>query len=97
MSQSHALSPKWVDQFINIIGIYPVGSLVEFNTGERGIVVVENPLAKTKPMVTIIADSVQRSHFPIDLSLPATDPVRKIIRILDPTKEDVNIGDYIEL
>ncbi|RMH33614.1 MAG: HD-GYP domain-containing protein [Nitrospirae bacterium] len=95
LCQAGAFNRQWVDRLIRVVGIYPVGSLVELNTGERAIVVADNPLARTKPMVTIIADPVQHAHFLIDLALPNAKPVREICRILDPVQEGIRIQDYL--
>jgi len=95
LGHNQTLDATWVGQFINLIGIYPMGSFVKFNTGERGIVVAENPLAKTKPIVTIIADPIQRAHFLVDLSLPNAVPSREITTILDPAAEGVKLEDYL--
>ena len=95
LGHNQTLDTTWVGQFINLIGIYPMGSFVEFNTGERGIVVAENPLAKTKPIVTIIADPIQRAHFLVDLALPNAVPSREITTILDPAAEGVKLEDYL--
>lgn len=45
-----------VEQFIQCIGIYPVGSAVELNTGEIGIVVTQNPERRLQPSVMLVLD-----------------------------------------
>lgn len=45
-----------VEQFIQCIGIYPVGSVVELNTGEVGIVIAQNLVRRLQPRVMIILD-----------------------------------------
>jgi HD-GYP domain-containing protein (c-di-GMP phosphodiesterase class II) len=45
-----------VEQFIRFIGIFPVGSLVELNTGEIGVVISQNPTERLKPRVMVIRD-----------------------------------------
>ena len=47
--------PHLVHQFIRCIGIYPVGSLVELNTGEIGVVTVVNE-ERLRPRVLIMLD-----------------------------------------
>jgi HD-GYP domain-containing protein (c-di-GMP phosphodiesterase class II) len=46
-----------VEQFIRFIGIFPVGSLVELNTGETGVVISQNPEQRLKPRVMVIRDA----------------------------------------
>jgi HD-GYP domain-containing protein (c-di-GMP phosphodiesterase class II) len=45
-----------VEQFIQCIGIYPVGSAVELNTGEVGIVIAQNLARRLQPRVILILD-----------------------------------------
>src|SRR5919201_2391226 len=45
-----------VEQFIRCIGIFPVGSLVELNTGEVGVVIAQNLTRRLLPRVMVIRD-----------------------------------------
>ena len=45
-----------VEQFIRFVGIFPVGSLVELNSGETGVVISQNPEQRLKPRVVVIRD-----------------------------------------
>lgn len=45
-----------VEQFIRFIGIFPVGSLVELNSGEIGIVISQHPQQRLKPRVMVFRD-----------------------------------------
>ncbi len=51
-----------VEQFIQCLGIYPVGSMVELNSGEVAIVIAQNLVRRLQPRVMIVFD---RSHNPI--------------------------------
>ncbi len=53
-SQFHA---DMVEQFIQSIGVFPVGSMVELSTGEVGVVVTHNKLKRLRPKVLVIAES----------------------------------------
>ena len=53
-----------VEQFIQCIGIYPVGSAVELNTGEVGIVIAQNLVRRLQPRVMVILDSAWRPLHP---------------------------------
>lgn len=46
-----------VEQFVQCIGIYPVGSVVELNTGEIGIVIAQNRVRRLQPRVMVILDN----------------------------------------
>jgi HD-GYP domain-containing protein (c-di-GMP phosphodiesterase class II) len=62
-----------VEQFIQCLGIYPVGSMVELNTGEVAIVIAQNLVRRLQPRVMVVLD---RSLNPIQPQL-----------IIDLTKE----------
>jgi putative nucleotidyltransferase with HDIG domain len=49
-----AFHPPLVEQFIQCLGIYPVGSVVELNTGEIGVVAALNRVRRLKPRVVLI-------------------------------------------
>lgn len=66
-----------VEFFIKAIGVFPVGAIVELNTGEVGVVVSQSPNNRLKPKVMLILeeDKSKRSHLVvIDLSIQQTDP-----------------------
>src|SRR5690606_25988257 len=46
-----------VEQFIQCIGVFPVGSVVELNTGEVGLVITQNLLRRLKPRVMVVLDA----------------------------------------
>ncbi len=45
-----------VDQFIQSIGLFPVGTLVELNSGEVGIVIAQNRIRRLKPRLMLLLD-----------------------------------------
>jgi HD-GYP domain-containing protein (c-di-GMP phosphodiesterase class II) len=46
-----------VEQFIRFIGIFPLGSVVEFNSGEVGIVIAQNSEKRLQPRVMVVRDA----------------------------------------
>lgn len=54
-----------VEQFIQTVGLYPTGSLVEFKTGEVGVVIEVNDLKRLYPTVMLILgkDKLPLSEF----------------------------------
>jgi HD-GYP domain-containing protein (c-di-GMP phosphodiesterase class II) len=46
-----------VEQFVQAIGLFPTGTLIELNTGEVGIVVTQNDTRRLKPEVVIVLDA----------------------------------------
>ncbi|WP_404363170.1 HD-GYP domain-containing protein [Marinobacter sp.] len=60
-----------VEQFIQSIGIYPTGTLVQLNDGQRGVVVSHAPSRRLWPKVMVMTDRQQqplRSAKVIDLA-----------------------------
>jgi HD-GYP domain-containing protein (c-di-GMP phosphodiesterase class II) len=45
-----------VEQFIQSIGVFPVGSLVELSTGEVAVIVTHNKLKRLRPKVLVVTD-----------------------------------------
>jgi HD-GYP domain-containing protein (c-di-GMP phosphodiesterase class II) len=77
---------EWV---VRTLGVYPVGTLIELDTGERGVVLAVNPADALRPVVRLIWDSSQQPYFEsltIDLAAPplAGQPPRTIVQALDP-------------
>jgi HD-GYP domain-containing protein (c-di-GMP phosphodiesterase class II) len=43
-----------VDEFVQFVGLYPVGTLVELNSGEVGVVYEQNRVRRLKPRVMVL-------------------------------------------
>ncbi len=74
-----------VDQFIQCIGLYPIGSLVELNTGEVGVVIQQNQVRRLKPRLMILLGpdkSMERNPITLDLMMEPTTPTGEPYRIL---------------
>lgn len=89
----------FVMHFINCIGFYPQGNLVEFTNGEVGIVVEQNKNDKLKPKVLLILDE-RKTAAPerlLDLAFNSYDnngmpyKIGKIVRAQD---YDVNLDRF---
>ncbi len=46
-----------VEQFVQCIGIFPVGALVELNSGEVGIVIAQNMVRRLMPRVMVVLNA----------------------------------------
>lgn len=74
-----------VEQFIRCIGIFPVGSLVELNAGETGVVIAQNVAKRLQPRVMVIRDAAGNPMHPqklLDLSRSPKVSVGEPYRIL---------------
>ena len=89
-----------VEQLIYCLGVYPIGSLVELNTGELAVVMALNPQSRMKPTVKIVQDQRgKRLESPrvLDLSHEDAPPLtRTIQRVLDPEQQQVAVSHYLE-
>ncbi len=88
-----------VEQFIQAIGLFPTGTLVELNTGEVAIVTKQNETRRLKPEIVVILDEEKHKKDPlsiVDLSnQEASDKVERWInRELLPGSYNVNSQEY---
>ncbi len=92
--------PGLVEQFIQCMGIYPIGSVVELNTGEVGVVVTMNRLRRLKPRVALVLQA-DYNPFPdstmVDLMEYKTRDGRpcEIDRVLEPGVYGINPVQYL--
>jgi hypothetical protein len=95
------MDPVIVKAFVNLLGIYPVGTLVVLDTLELAIVHAVNRLPErlARPVVRIVSDSMGNLLFPgelLDLADTGADGAfaRTIIQTADPDRYGIRIGDY---
>jgi HD-GYP domain-containing protein (c-di-GMP phosphodiesterase class II) len=95
------MDPVIVKAFINLTGIYPVGTLVVFDTLELGIVHAINPIGEmlSRPIVRIISDPHGNLRQPGDIAdltdrTPEGGFRRTIIKTENPERYGIRIGDY---
>ncbi len=62
-----------VEQFLSAVGMFPTGSIVEFNDGKIGVVLEQNPDNPLRPKVMLLLD---KSHKP--LSKPQIKQLRDL-------------------
>jgi HD-GYP domain-containing protein (c-di-GMP phosphodiesterase class II) len=91
-----------VKAFINLLGIYPVGTLVVLDTFELAVVSAANPNpeALSRPIVKIISDAQGNRIAPplqVDLAVPEAGGQygRTIIKTADPDRYGITPGDYL--
>jgi HD-GYP domain-containing protein (c-di-GMP phosphodiesterase class II) len=85
-----------VEQFIQCVGVFPVGAVVELNSAEVGIVITQNLVRRLKPRVMVVVDAQgnpMRPHKILDLDkdphLRPDEPYR-IRRTLEQTRIQVD-------
>ncbi len=90
-----------VKAFINLIGVYPVGTMVILDTYELAIVTAANPNpdAIHRPMARIVSDAAGNVMYPgfvADLAEQdeAGNYRRSIIKVTNPDKYSIRVSDY---
>jgi len=87
--------PVIVKTFIRAMGLYPVGSVVELDTGEKAVVTKQNPDSKYihRPAVEIVTDDEkdESKWIPADLTEKSTN-ARSYKRSVVRTIHDSNTG-----
>ena len=98
---SYGHDPIIVKAFINLLGIYPVGTCVILDTFEVGLVHAANSDAThiDRPVVRILGDGTGAwLDDPPLVDLSQTEPdgsfSRSIIKVTDPDKYLINVSDY---
>jgi len=82
--------------FVNIIGIFPAGTLVLLTTDHLAVVSRNNQANLSRPVVRIIGDKTgpYKKFVETDLSLPENAD-RLISKIIDPNKYNIDIKSII--
>lgn len=95
-----SFSESTVDQFVQCIGLYPVGTLVELNTGEVAVVVAQNRIRRLKPRVMILLGPDKKPNpYPHTLDLlydqsSTNDEPYAIVRALPPGAYGVEPSEF---
>jgi HD-GYP domain-containing protein (c-di-GMP phosphodiesterase class II) len=93
------LDPLLFKFFINMVGVFPIGTLVLLDTKELGLVYESNVVFADRPRVLIIIDSAgKRIEGPV-INLIEKDKtgkyLRSIVKTLDPNKYKINLAEYL--
>ncbi len=84
-----------VEAFIQAIGIYPAGTLVELSSGEVGVVVAEYRTRRLRPKIMLLLDSrkkkLRKSRI-IDLQEESANSSLTITRSLEPEAYDIDLS-----
>ena len=93
------LDSTLVQRFIQVVGVYPVGSVVELNTGETGIVKRVNHHAPLAPIVLLVrsaGNTLLSKPKEQDLSLQPETPSRNIMAVLPPQQAGIDPALYLD-
>ncbi len=105
LEQIHALrdvkfSGLLIDQLVQFLGMYPVSSLVELNSGEVGVVIEQNTVRRLQPRVMILLNPDKtKNEYPATINLinspltPKGEPYQ-IVKGLAPDSFGLNVHNY---
>ena len=89
-----------VEQFLQCLGVFPTGTLVEMHSGEVGIVMAQNKTRRMSPQVMLLLDKNKKplpDYMIVDLmNQPAeyNDDPLAILRGLDPGSYDIDPTEF---
>ncbi|HMT80717.1 MAG TPA: HD domain-containing phosphohydrolase, partial [Azonexus sp.] len=89
-------NPALMEQFVQCVGLYPIGTLVELNTGEVGVVIQQNRVQRSKPRVVVMLDAGKkqvRAYRVVDLREDANSALR-IAKALPHNAYGLAANDY---
>lgn len=90
-----------VEQFIQCLGIYPVGSIVELDNGEVGIVIAVALDKRLQPKLMLVRDQLKKAYTPpriINLALHSGDSKSsryEINKVLEPGDYGIDLKSYL--
>ena len=92
--------PLLLKIFINVIGIYPTGTLLLLDTEELAVVISNNPEDIFRPRLRVIANRNGLFPKPIVVELTARESatkkyLRNIDHVVDPEKYDIDISRLV--
>lgn len=93
------LDPILFKFFINMIGVFPVGTLVMLDTKELGLVYQSDAMFLDRPKVLVIINSKGErvDGYLVDLTEKDSEGkfLRTIVKTMDPNKYKINLAEYL--
>lgn len=93
------LDPLLIKFFINMVGVYPVGTLVMLDTRELGLVYGSSTVNPSRPRVLVITNGtgqrVEGTIVDLNEKLPDGTFARSISKTLDPNRYKINLAEYM--
>lgn len=88
-----------LEQFIKCLGIYPIGSIVELNTGEVGVVMTVNRIHHLRPIIMLLLNPEKKPYptqklINLELYSAVQNPVN-ITRILESNAYGIDVNKLI--
>lgn len=96
------LDPAVLEKFIEMLGIYPAGTVVRLNTGELALVLHPNQEDSARPVVRLLRDSAgndirERREADLLEKDPATGAYRcSILVAVDPASKGIDVSEWLD-
>lgn len=93
------IDPKYFEEFVKVLGIFPIGTLVRLDTNEVAVVVETRAETPLQPRIRVIFDPDNRPlPVPLDLDLAQLEVQggqRAIVSTVDPLLYNVDPANYL--
>lgn len=86
--------PVLAKVFVHVLGVYPVGTVVELDTGDLAVVRRPGEWDVMRPTISVLRTRLGTSVDPYDVDLEE-DRERFIVRSLDPTDAEVDVAQLL--
>ncbi|MCC6141067.1 MAG: HD-GYP domain-containing protein [Nitrospira sp.] len=99
ISQKGHLEHTLVQRFIQVVGVYPVGSVVRLNTGEIAVVSRINRSTPLEPVVIVVksdGNATMSNPEIVDLAQPEGSARRSIVAVTDPVSTGIDPTVYLD-
>jgi len=99
-AQKGKFSTPYIEAMIRILGVFPVGTVVQLSTGEQAVVMKQHPEIGLKPQVKIFRGSdgkMLNVAQECDLSKDANlGHDISIVRVMDPAEYSLDLQEYFQ-
>ena len=90
-TRGNLFQSELVEQFIQTVGLYPTGSLVELNTGEVGVVTEINDLKRLYPTIMLLIDTNKKPYDEFNIVDLSKVTGMKVVKGLEPGAYGINM------
>lgn len=94
--RNRQFNPALMEQFVQCVGLYPIGTLVELESGEVGIVIQQNRVQRSRPRILLLLDRAKEAvpgYQVIDLRDEAAKQLR-VAKTLPAESYGLSADDY---
>ena len=84
--------PRVVRTFVRLLGVFPVGSLVQLSGGDIAVVIRNHEQLLARPTVRLILDRHGSATDPLEIDLAERDPGGEFLRSVQRSIDPVEVG-----